>query len=168
MYRAVAAQKLLNRQQTEIWLCCLGGEIAQTLKTIAEELEQTPPVVSSDDGKEEACECTESDLAATKKTAQSLVRVPIEKKVRSFRAFFDDLAKFNETLARDLRAQMLKSSRSEARASSKLMQYFHDVIDAYPGAEKLKALIEPSFEENPELAAVKYQNAHHIAESFTR
>ena len=168
-YRAVGVQELVDYQQTETWLCCVGRDIAQTLKTIAVELQQPPPVVSSDGGKDEACECTESDLAATKESAQLLNRgVPTDKKVRIFQAVITDIAKFNEDLARGLRSMLLKRTRSEAQASKVLFQYWLDVIGIYPDAKKLRALIEPSFQDHPELAAVKYQNAQPIAESFVR
>jgi len=113
--------------------------------------------------------CTESDLAATKEAAQSLTRgVPTEKKVKIFEAVLDDVKEFNEDLARDFRAEMLKRSRSIAKAGKKFFQDWLDVIDFYPDARKLRAHIEPIFQQNPELAAEWYRNIQPIAESFVR
>jgi len=63
---------------------------------------------------------------------------------------------------------MLKKYRSEAKASKVFCQYWSDVIHSYPDAEKLKSLIEPSFQQYPELAAEWYQNIDRVAVSFVR
>jgi len=166
----VEKEELIDARQSETGQCCVGGDIAQTLKTIAEELQRPESVVSSDGGQAEGepCECTESDLAATKETAQSMTRVPTETKVNIFRSVLDDVREFNEDLARDFRAQMLKKYRSEAKAAKHFFQYWREVIHSYPDAEKLKSLVEPSFQQYPELAAEWYQNIDRVAESFVR
>jgi len=45
-YRAVKEQGLLDNPQTKTWRCCLGTDIAQTLKTIADKLKKARLVVS--------------------------------------------------------------------------------------------------------------------------
>ena len=163
-------EELIDARQSETGQCCVGGDIAQTLKTIAEELQRPESVVSSDGGlvEGEPCECTESDLAATKETAQSMTRVPTETKVHIFRAVLDDVREFNEELAEAFRDLMLKKTRSEALAAKTFFQYWRDVIDAHPDAEKLKALIQPSFQSYPDVAAEFYRNIEAIAVSFVR
>ena len=115
--------------------------------------------------------CTESDLSATKESAQSLARgVPTSKKVKIFQAVIDAAKEINEDLARDIRRLMRYLFRgiSEAQAGKDSFQYWLDIIHLYPDAEKLRTRIEPSFQTNPELIAEWYRNIQPIAESFVR
>jgi len=119
---------------------------------------------------EVALECTESDLAVVKLSAKSMGRLPVEKQMKIFHAFLDDVRASAEDLAvaLEVETRRLAVTPSDAKGAKIFVQYWCTIVRLYPKVAQLKVYVESDLQMCPEVAPLWYKYLPLVTKSFVK